>query len=362
MQTTESTMRDAADVTAIAAPGSLPPLTLRELTVSVIVPVFNERGTLEQLYREVTEELEQLVGAFEIIIIDDGSSDGSTDVLAAIAARDPRVRLYVFRSNQGKAAALNWGFRQAEGDVVITMDADLQDKPSEISKLLAGLDGVDLASGWKRQRHDPLGKTLPSKFFNWVTRTVSGVSLNDFNCGFKAYRREVVQELDLYGELHRFIPVLAAFRGFRTREVPVEHAPRVWGKSKYGWSRLFKGAYDLLTVVLLTRFETRPLHFFGSIGAVLGALGFGVLLYMSYLRLVLDQVIGRRPLLFLGIVLFLTGVQLLSVGLIGELIVRRTRRSEPRPPLRVQPSGVSPLRRASARGRVGAMPRADAAS
>ncbi len=321
-----------------------PAPVLRDITVSVIVPVYNERGTLEQLHAEVSAVLEHLVRAFEIIIIDDGSTDGSTEVLSAIAARDPRVRLYCFRSNQGKAAALNWGFRQVEGDIVVTMDADLQDVPSEIPRLLDGLEGVDLASGWKRQRHDPIGKRLPSKFFNLVTRAVSGVSLNDFNCGFKAYRREVVQELDLYGELHRFIPVLAAFRGFRTREVPVEHAPRVWGKSKYGWSRLFKGAYDLLTVVLLTRFETRPLHFFGSIGAALGALGFGVLLYMSYLRLVLDEVIGRRPMLFLGIVLFLTGVQLLSVGLVGELIVRRTRLGEMQPPLRVRPAGPSPLR------------------
>jgi glycosyltransferase involved in cell wall biosynthesis len=343
MQTMQSsTAGNVADDRSDSA-GSVSPEWFRDRTVSVVIPVYNERGTLEQLHREITTELEHLVRAYEIIVIDDGSTDGSTEVLSAIAARDSRVRLYAFRSNQGKAAALNWGFRQAEGDIVVTMDADLQDIPSEIPRLLAGLDGVDLASGWKRERHDPLGKRLPSKFFNWVTRTASGVSLNDFNCGFKAYRAEVVRELDLYGELHRFIPVLAAFRGFRTREVPVAHAPRVWGKSKYGWSRLFKGAYDLLTVTLLTRFETRPLHFFGSIGAALGALGFGVLLYMSYLRLVLNEVIGRRPLLFLGIVLFLTGVQLLSVGLIGELVVRRTRRAEPEPPLRARPSDPSPL-------------------
>lgn len=294
-------------------------------TVSVVVPVFNERGTLEQLHREVSEVLQGLGCTLDLIFIDDGSTDGSADVMRRLAAADPRVRVFTFRSNQGKADALNVGFEAATGDAVITMDADLQDRPVEIPRLLEALEETDLVSGWKRRRNDPLGKTLPSRFFNYVTAKVSGVPLHDFNCGLKAYRREVVQELDLYGEMHRFIPVIAARRGFRVSELAVEHAPRTWGRSKYGFTRLFKGAFDLLTVVLLTRFETRPLHFFGAIGLALSSLGFGILVYMSYLRLVVHATIGNRPLLFLGIVLLLAGIELLSAGLVGELVVRRTR-------------------------------------
>jgi glycosyltransferase involved in cell wall biosynthesis len=259
------------------------------------------------------------------VFVDDGSRDGSGEVLDRLAAADPRTRVLRFRSNRGKAEALNVGFEAANGEIVVTLDADLQDKPSELPRLLEALEGYDLVSGWKRNRNDPVGKTVPSRFFNWVTRKASGLELHDFNCGFKAYRAEVVRELDLYGEMHRFIPVLAAGKGFRVREVAVEHAPRVWGRSKYGWSRLFKGAYDLLTVLLLTRFETRPMHFFGSIGLVLGTVGFVLLLYMSYLRLILDQTIGTRPLFFLGVVLLLGGLQLVTAGLVGELVVRRTR-------------------------------------
>jgi glycosyltransferase involved in cell wall biosynthesis len=294
-------------------------------TVSVVIPVYNERGTLEQLYREVTDELGRQARDHQIVFVDDGSTDGSTEVLRTLAEADPRVQVYRFRGNRGKAEALNFGFAQVQGEVVLTMDADLQDKPSQIAKLLAPLAEYDMVSGWKENRLDPLGKTIPSRFFNWVTRKVSGLELHDFNCGFKAYRAEVIRELDLYGEMHRFIPVLAANRGFRVTEVAVEHAPRVWGRSKYGFSRLFKGAYDLLTVLLLTRFEHRPMHFFGSIGLVFGTLGFLILSYMTYLRLILDQSIGTRPLFMLGVVLLLAGLQLASTGLVGELIVRRTR-------------------------------------
>jgi glycosyltransferase involved in cell wall biosynthesis len=301
--------------------------------ISVVIPVFNERGTLDRLHETLSAVLGTVARDHEIIFIDDGSTDGSDAVLQQLVARDPRVRLLQFRRNQGKADALNAGFAAARGEIIVTMDADLQDQPAELPRLLAALRDSDLVSGWKQQRHDPLGKTLPSKLFNWVTATVSGVRLHDFNCGFKAYRAEVVRELDLYGELHRFVPVLAAWRGFRVAEVAVEHAPRMWGKSKYGLSRLFKGAYDMLTVVLLTRFEHRPMHFFGTLGLAIGALGFTILLYMSYLRLVVHATIGNRPLLFLGIVLLLAGIQLVSAGLVGELIVRRTRRSRAGPAL-----------------------------
>jgi glycosyltransferase involved in cell wall biosynthesis len=294
-------------------------------TITVVVPVYNERGTLEQLHAEVSRELQSCAQDHEIVFIDDGSTDGSTEVLVGLAATDPRVQVHRFRSNRGKADALNLGFSLAKGEIVVTMDADLQDRPSELPKLLAALPGHDLVSGWKHNRNDPLDKTLPSRLFNWVTRKASGVDLHDFNCGFKAYRAEVVRELDLYGEMHRFIPVLAAAHGFRVGEVPVEHAPRVWGRSKYGFSRLFKGAYDLLTLVLLTRFEHRPMHFFGTFGLVATGFGVVILLYMSYLRLVLDLSIGTRPLLLLGVVLLLAGLQLVIAGLVGELVVRRTR-------------------------------------
>ena len=303
-------------------------------SISVVIPVFNERGTLEQLHREVTAVLSGMVPKWELVFVDDGSTDGSAEVLATLAASDSHVHVISFRSNRGKADALNVGFRAANSEVIVTMDADLQDVPAELPRLVSRLDDADMVSGWKRVRHDPLGKTMPSKLFNWVTSKMSGVELHDFNCGFKAYRAEVVKELDLYGEMHRFVPVLAAWRGFRVVEEPVEHSPRTWGKSKYGFTRLFKGAYDLLTVMVLTRFETRPMHVFGSIGLVLGTLGFFILVYMSYLRLVLDEVIGRRPLLFLGIVLLLAGIQLISTGLIGELVVRRTRTGHEVPPLR----------------------------
>lgn len=311
-----------------------PPGTGARPRVSVVVPVFNEAGTLEQLHREVCTELERSAEWFEIIFIDDGSTDGSAEIVRDLARRDARVRAFEFRANRGKAEALNIGFRQVRGDVVVTMDADLQDVPAEMPKLLDALRDADLVSGWKQQRNDPLGKTLPSRFFNWTTRRLSGIELHDFNCGYKAYRAEVVRELDLYGEMHRYVPVLAGWNGFRVVEVAVEHAPRRWGRSKYGWSRLVKGAFDLATVMVLTRFQTRPMHVFGSVGTVLAATGFLVLTYMSYLRLVLDETIGNRPLLFLGIVLLLAGIQLVSTGLIGELIVRRTRARSEQPPFR----------------------------
>lgn len=302
--------------------------------ISAVIPVYNERGTLRQLYDELVAVLDEHSSRFEIIFVDDGSTDGSGPLLDELVGEDPRVRVFHFRSNQGKAEGLQLGFTEARGEIVLTLDADLQDRPSEIPRLLGALEGVDMVSGWKKTRHDPLGKTVPSRFFNWVTSRVSGLPLHDFNCGFKAYRAEVVKELDLYGEMHRFIPVLAAWRGFTVAEVPVEHAPRQWGRSKYGASRLVKGAYDLLTVYVLTRFATRPMHFFGTAGLLLGGIGFVILTYMSYLRLVLDATIGTRPLLFLGIVLLIAGIQLVSTGLLGELILTRTRDLRHAPPLR----------------------------
>jgi len=325
-------------------PSRTPPASPSFRRVSVVVPVFNEEGTLARLYEEVAATLERLRCEWEILFVDDGSTDGSQDILRTLSGRDSRVRVFSFRSNQGKADALNLAFSEVRGDAVITMDADLQDKPSEIPNLLAALERADLVSGWKQIRHDPMGKTFPSRLFNSVTAFVSGVPLHDFNCGLKAYRSEVVAELDLYGEMHRFIPVIAARRGFRVTEIPVEHAPRTSGRSKYGVTRLFKGAFDLLTVVLLTRFETRPLHFFGAVGLALSAVGLVILSYMSYLRLIVHATIGNRPLLFLGIVLLLAGIQLFSAGLIGELVVRRTRQRRAYLPMRFTSEEAAPPR------------------
>lgn len=295
--------------------------------VSVVVPVFNEEGNLEELYRRLSDVLADsgVVEDYELLFLDDGSTDESGAIIEDLAQADDRVRQFRFRSNRGKSAALNLGFRRANGDAVVTIDADLQDQPSEIPRLLRKLDEYDLVSGWKVDRKDPISKTLPSRFFNWVTGLVSNVDIHDFNCGLKAYRRELVDVLDLYGEMHRFIPAMAGLLGYRVTELPVQHAPRTWGKSKYGWSRLLKGAYDLLTVVLLYRFGERPMHFFGSVGVGLGGIGFVVLCYLSYLRLVIGEDIGDRPLLLLGILLMLTGIQLISTGLIGELLVSRSR-------------------------------------
>lgn len=309
--------------------------------LSIVVPVYDEVESVGKLHHELSKILPTLTDRWEIIFVDDGSRDGSGALLDAIASQDAHVRVFSLRRNLGKAAALNVGFAEAREDIVVTMDADLQDQPSELPRLLAALEGCDVVSGWKRVRHDPWGKRLPSRLFNAATRWITGIHLNDFNCGFKAYRREVVRELDLYGELHRYIPVLATWRGFRCNEVVIEHAPRLTGKSKYGSERLIKGAYDLLTVVLITRFEMRPMHLFGSVGVVLGALGFAILSYMSWLRLVLQQRIGDRPLLLLGIVLLLAGIQLVSVGLLGELVVRRSRDRHLGDPLRREPRNAN---------------------
>jgi glycosyltransferase involved in cell wall biosynthesis len=289
--------------------------------VSVVVPVFNERDSLAELHRRVAEVLAGQGLSFELVFIDDGSSDGSDAVLRDLRRADPRVRVATFRRNFGKAAALAAGFERARGAVVVTMDADLQDDPAEIPRFLARLDeGFDIVSGWKQDRQDPWDKTLPSRLFNKVVRAVSGVRLNDFNCGFKAYRAEALAHLRLYGELHRFIPVLLFWRGFSVGEIPVRHHARRHGRSKYGLSRLVKGFFDLLTVVLTTRFQQRPLHLFGFVGSVFGALGVLILLYLTVLWFAGLGPIGTRPLLFLGLLLVVVGVQLVSTGLIAEFV------------------------------------------
>lgn len=290
--------------------------------ISVVIPLFDEEGTLEELHGKLTTVLVRLGRAYEILFVDDGSRDRSAKIIDSIAARDPAVGLVRFRRNFGKSAALDAAFKRVRGRFIVTMDADLQDDPEEIPRLLDTLEEreLDLVSGWKKKRHDPLGKTMPSKLFNWTVRTLTGLTLNDFNCGLKIYRAEAVDGLDLYGELHRYIPVLVAWRGFSVGEIAVTHHPRKWGHSKYGIERMAKGFFDLLTVILLTRYRRRPLHLFGWAGLTMSLLGFGCLAYLTALWFLGMGPIGTRPLLFLGLLLVMVGVQLVSTGLLGEMI------------------------------------------
>jgi glycosyltransferase involved in cell wall biosynthesis len=290
--------------------------------LSVVVPVLDEIESLPTLYRELSEVLETLGRPYELVFVDDGSRDGSFQTLEKLHRTDDRVRVIQLRRNFGKAAALAVGFRASRGGVVVTLDADLQDDPSELPRLLQRLDdGCDLVSGWKQDRHDPLSKTLPSRLFNRVTAWLTGLPLRDFNSGFKAYRREVVEELRLYGELHRFIPALAAWRGFRVDEVPVHHRPRRFGRSKYGSARFWRGSLDLLTVLFLTRYTRRPLHLFGGLGLLAWAGGGLVNLYLVGLWLAGVRPIGNRPLLAFGILSMVVGLQLFCLGLLSELVL-----------------------------------------
>jgi glycosyltransferase involved in cell wall biosynthesis len=290
--------------------------------VSVVIPVLDEIESLPTLYRELSEVLETLGRPYELVFVDDGSRDGSFQTLEKLHRSDDRVRVIQLRRNFGKAAALAVGFRASRGDVIVTLDADLQDSPSELPRLLQRLeDGYDLVSGWKQDRQDPLSKTLPSRLFNRVTAWLTGLPLRDFNSGFKAYRREVVEELRLYGELHRFIPALAAWRGFRVDEVPVHHRPRRFGRSKYGSARFWRGSLDLLTVLFLTRYTRRPLHLFGGLGLLAWAGGGVVNLYLVGLWLAGVRPIGNRPLLAFGILSMVVGLQFFCLGLLSELVL-----------------------------------------
>jgi len=288
--------------------------------ISVVVPVHDEERTIALLYDELQSALEQLDQAWEVVFVDDGSTDGSFAALTRLHSAQSNVRVVRLRRNFGKAAALAAGFASAEGDTVVTIDADLQDDPAEIPRLLAKLEeGFDLVSGWKTHRRDPLSRRVPSKIFNWVTGRVSGLRLHDLNCGLKAYRAEVVKDLRLYGELHRFIPVLAHYRGYRIAELPVNHRPREHGRSRYGVERYVRGFLDLLTVSFIGRYRYRPLHLFGGLGLGLGTLGFVILVYLTVLKIG-GEAIGRRPLLILGVLLVVVGLQFFSLGLISELI------------------------------------------
>ena len=288
--------------------------------VSVVVPLFNEERSLEALYGEMAEALVERGEPWEAIFVDDGSTDGSFGVLTQLHNDEANVVVVHLRRNFGKSAALQAGFLEARGDTIVTIDADLQDDPAEIPQLLSKLDeGFDLVSGWKTRRNDPWTRRLLSRVFNWVTAVVSGVRLHDVNCGLKAYRAEVLRGMRLYGELHRFIPVLASYRGFRMTEIPVNHRARQHGRSRYGLERYVRGFFDLLSVTFMGRYRHRPLHLFGGIGLLMGFAGSLILLYLTVIKTG-GAGIGHRPLLTLGVLLVVVGIQFVSLGLLSELI------------------------------------------
>jgi glycosyltransferase involved in cell wall biosynthesis len=288
--------------------------------LSIVVPVYNEERSVALLFDELQATLDGLGTAWEVIFVDDGSTDATFSALTRLHAAHTTVRVVRLRRNFGKAAALSAAFEHARGEIVVTIDGDGQDDPAEIARLLAKLDeGFDLVSGWKARRRDPLRRRVLSRVFNAVTSWVSGVRLHDMNCGLKAYRAEVLQGLNLYGELHRFVPVLAHAEGYRVGELPVNHRPRRHGRSHYGVERYLRGFLDLLTVSFMGRYRHRPLHLFGGLGLLLGLGGLAILAYMTALK-VTGEAIGHRPLLTLGVLLVVVGMQFFSLGLISELL------------------------------------------
>jgi glycosyltransferase involved in cell wall biosynthesis len=288
--------------------------------ISVVVPVHDEERSVALLLDEIDAALQPLETPWEAIFVDDGSTDGSYAALTGLHASRSNVSVVRLRRNFGKAAALAAGFARARGDVIVTIDGDLQDDPAEIPRLLVKLDeGFDLVSGWKSRRRDSLRRRLLSRLFNQVAGWLSGVRLHDMNCGLKAYRAEVVRGLRLYGELHRFIPVLAHHKGFRIAELPVNHRPREHGRSRYGVERYLRGFLDLLTVSFIGRYRHRPLHLFGGLGLALSVAGVAVLVYLTVVK-AMGHAIGQRPLLILGVLLVVVGLQVFSLGLITELI------------------------------------------
>lgn len=295
---------------------------MTKINLSFVIPAKNEEGSVEVLYQEIVIAVTKLKKSFEVIFIDDGSTDNTHEVLKKLYKKDGQIKVIKLRGNFGKSAALQAGFNQAKGDIIFTLDADLQDNPQEIPLFLKKIDeGYDLVSGWKKKRLDPsLSKVVPSRIVNFLTRKLTGINIHDTNCGFKAYKKEVINNLNLYGELYRFIPVIAAKQNFKVTEVIIDHRARKYGKTKYGWERGIKGVLDLLTIIFLTGYLRRPGHFFGTLGLLSFSFGFIIGLYISYLRLTTGTIQYRQPLLFLGILMMIIGIQLISIGLLGEMI------------------------------------------
>lgn len=302
----------------------------KTLQVSFIIPAKDEEKTIPLLYSQIAAEMKKLRKSFEIIFVDDGSTDNTYKEIVKIIKKNKNVKAIKHRGNFGKSIALQNGFNTAKGDVVITMDADLQDNPREIPKFIKKIDeGYDLVSGWKKKRYDPLTKTIPSKIGNWLTRKLTGVKIHDLNCGFKAYRKRVLADIHLYGELYKFIPVLVTHQNFKVTEIIVSHKPRKYGRSKFGMERNIKGVLDLITVIFLTGYIRRPGHFFGFWGLMSFFAGFVIGVYITYLRITTGTIQYRQPLLFLGMLLMIIGVQLISTGLVAEMIVSLNQKDSP---------------------------------
>ncbi len=301
--------------------------------ISVVVPLYNEKDNLADLHRQLSEALAPLGRPFELVLVDDGSRDGTREALLELAGRDARVQPVILRRNFGQTAAFSAGFDRSRGDLVVTSDGDLQNDPADIPALVAKLeaDELDMVCGWRRTRRDPLSKRIPSFFANRLISWATGVTLHDYGCSLKVMRGELARGLRLYGEMHRFIPAVASWTGVSLAEVPVNHRARTRGSSKYGIGRTVRVLLDLFTVKFLHSYGTRPAHLFGLMGLASGALGFGLLAYLSVLKVFFDEAIGGRPLLLLGALLFLTGVVLVCFGLIGELLVRIWHESQEKP-------------------------------
>jgi len=296
------------------------------MQLSIVIPLLNEQDSLPELAAWITRVMEANHFDYEIIFVDDGSRDQSWRVIEKLASENSRIKGIKFRRNYGKSAALNEGFKIAEGDVVITMDADMQDSPDEIPSLykMIHVDGFDLVSGWKKTRHDPFSKRLPSKFFNRITRWISGIPLHDFNCGLKAYENDVVKNIEVYGEMHRYIPMLAQWSGFtRITEKEVIHYPRKYGVTKFGWERFIRGFLDLLSLSFVTRFGKRPMHLFGTLGLLSFFIGFIISIVLIVQKIVYQQYhMTERPIFYFGLVSMIIGVQLFAAGFLAEMVAR----------------------------------------
>jgi glycosyltransferase involved in cell wall biosynthesis len=289
--------------------------------ISAVVPAYNEEESVSEFYKVLSANLVKIDKNYEIIFVDDGSTDSTLEILKKLALKDKKIRIFAFRKNRGKAEALTVGFQMAKGDYIVTLDADLQDRPEEIKNLLAKAEeGFDLVSGWRKNRKDALKTRLSSKLFNGIMSSFWGVHLHDYNCGLKLYTKEAAKSVNLYGGMHRFIPLLVAEKGFEVTEIPVVHEKRKFGKSKYGFSKIFRDIPDMFTILFLSRYAKRPLHFFGLVGGTLSAIGFFIILYLSALHF-MGQAIGQRPLLTFGMLLLLAGLQLLFTGLLADLIL-----------------------------------------
>lgn len=300
--------------------------------ISVVIPLYNEEDNVKELHRRLVEALQPLGREYEIIYVDDGSTDRTVDNLKEISEKSENVLILSLRRNFGQTAAFAAGFDFARGDVIVTMDGDLQNDPADIPRLLERMDNHDLVSGWRKKRKDPFfRRRLPSMIANWLISTVTGVKLHDYGCSLKAYRREVIKNLKIYGEMHRFIPAVASWYGVRIDEVETIHHPRLHGKSKYGLSRTVKVVLDLITVKFLQSFSTKPIQFFGPMGLISGFVGFVISLYLSIRKILLGEEIGSRPLLLLGVLLIIVGIQLIGMGLISEILVRVYHESQKKP-------------------------------